>query len=518
LTWTELLSSPPSSPQPPTSTDSAEISPSPKTSEDDKDRKRRPSKFVAAQKSFADTVRQMTKLDFHRGSGAGGQGSPQSGVHWGDGGGSPISGADVNQRVKFGVPLVNCFAGGEVPESLVALFRHLCHVGVKSINIFRKPGNHGDIEKMRRKLNDGKPIDLDKFAIHTVASVVKSFISQIPCGLFGGDGEMRLLAAMETKDLTEQLESIARVIESLPKASQHLVILLFGTLSRTLSHAHENGMTAESLAVSIAPSVITTCTKQPLQIKNAVNLLKLLIQSFPLQHVYGTENISYFATLMETAIRVTEWFKYDFNGPASPSKMRLSRKEKVIQSILDAEAKQHGFHVNRHSVSGDECPTVPSPGTPSDVDAIAEEEEIIDVGRRRSLRPAVVVKDTENGNDEILTIPLNELLEMNRHCEETRHATRFSEVRERQLRRLRTRTDWIQSPASTSTTDLTDAERRRAVTLRRTKSGREASEPPIGTKNSQRFSDGGRRLTEEDNRADSRFYKLVTEFVPKYSN
>ena len=98
LTWTELLSSPPSSPQPPTSTDSAEISPSPKTSEDDKDRKRRPSKFVAAQKSFADTVRQMTKLDFHRGSGAGGQGSPQSGVHWGDGGGSPISGADVNQR------------------------------------------------------------------------------------------------------------------------------------------------------------------------------------------------------------------------------------------------------------------------------------------------------------------------------------------------------------------------------------------------------------------------------------
>ena len=57
-----------------------------------------------------------------------------------------------------------------------------------------------------------------------------------------------------------------QVIESLPKASQHLVILLFGTLSRTLSHAHENGMTAESLAVSIAPSVITTCTKQPLQI------------------------------------------------------------------------------------------------------------------------------------------------------------------------------------------------------------------------------------------------------------
>ena len=69
---------------------------------------------------------------------------------------------------------------------------------------------------------------------------------------------------------------------------------------------------------------------------------------------------------------------------------------------------------------------------------------------------------------------------------------------------------------------------------RRTKSGREASEPPIGTKkNSQRFSDGagGHRLTsanhhhhheDDDNNQqawpDSRFFKLVTEFVPQYSN
>jgi len=432
----------------------------------------------------------------------------------------------MKSRVKFGVPLVNCFAGGEVPDSLVALFRHLCHVGVKSINIFRKPGNHGDIEKMRRKLAEGKPIDLDRYAIHTVASVVKSFISRIPCGVFGQDGEMKLLAAMETKDLTEQLEAISKVIESLSKACQHLVILLFGTLSRTLSHAHENGMTAESLAVSIAPSVITTCTKQPLQIKNAVNLLKLMIQSFPLQTVYGTDNISYFATLMETPIRVTEWFKYDFNGPASPNKLKPSRREKVIQSILEAEAKQYGFHVHRHSVSGDECPSISSPKNHGDVEPISEalEDDIDAKGRRRkSLGPATVVKDNENGADEILTIPLNELLEMNRHCEETRHATRFSEVRERQLRRLRTRTDWIQSSAASDSADLTDAERRRAVTLRRTKSGREASEPPLGAKTCQRYSDGTgvhNRIRGDDKlqqQTDSRYYKLVTEFLPKYS-
>ena len=87
-----------------------------------------------------------------------------------------------------------------------------------------------------------------------------------------------------------------------------------------------------------------------------MNLLKLMIQSFPLQTVYGTDNISYFANLMETAIRVTEWFKYDFNGPAingpgasSPTQLKPSKKEKVIQSILDAEAKHYGFNVHRHS-------------------------------------------------------------------------------------------------------------------------------------------------------------------------
>ena len=55
---------------------------------------------------------------------------------------------------------------------------------------------------------------------------------------------------------------------------------------------------------------------------------------------------------------------------------------------------------------------------------------------------------------------------MNKHCEETRHATRFSEVRERQLRRLRTRTDWIQSDAAGEDDDADDAQRHRAVTLR----------------------------------------------------
>ena len=42
--------------------------------------------------------------------------------------------------------------------------------------------------------------------------ILQSFISQIPCGVFGQEGEMRLLAAMETKDLTEQLEAISKVI------------------------------------------------------------------------------------------------------------------------------------------------------------------------------------------------------------------------------------------------------------------------------------------------------------------
>ena len=40
---------------------------------------------------------------------------------------------------------------------------------------------------------------------------LQSFISQIPNGLFGTEGEMRLLAVMEIKDLTEQFESISQV-------------------------------------------------------------------------------------------------------------------------------------------------------------------------------------------------------------------------------------------------------------------------------------------------------------------
>ena len=96
------------------------------------------------------------------------------------------------------------------------------------------------------------------------------------------------------------------MINSLPKASQHLVVLLFGTLSRTLSHAHENGMTAESLAVSIAPSVITTCTKQPLQISKLYdsNMDKLLLLVSDVRHLIYSLSLGLLVSLPTTKLSV----------------------------------------------------------------------------------------------------------------------------------------------------------------------------------------------------------------------
>lgn len=52
-----------------------------------------------------------------------------------------------------------------------------------------------------------------------------------------------------------------RLIQSLPKYTQHLLVLLFGTFRVIASNAAHagTGMTSEALGVSVAPSFFQSC-------------------------------------------------------------------------------------------------------------------------------------------------------------------------------------------------------------------------------------------------------------------
>lgn len=57
-------------------------------------------------------------------------------------------------------------------------------------------------------------MNLDKFSVHTLASVLKKFLRKIPGGIFGSDIESSLLEAIqdEALPLDDKRDQIAQII------------------------------------------------------------------------------------------------------------------------------------------------------------------------------------------------------------------------------------------------------------------------------------------------------------------
>lgn len=72
----------------------------------------------------------------------------------------------------------------------------------------------GNVKKLTEFLEQGRLVNLDKFSVHTLASVLKKFLRKIPGGIFGPEVESSLLKAIqdESLPLDEKRDQIALII------------------------------------------------------------------------------------------------------------------------------------------------------------------------------------------------------------------------------------------------------------------------------------------------------------------
>ena len=102
---------------------------------------------------------------------------------------------------------------------------------------------------------------------------------------------------------------------SLPKVSQHLISLLFGTWFRIVNQSEFNSMSSEAVAKSVAGSLFHTCRSDPKLVLKATHVLQILIDDFGVSAMFGAENIRYFAETTQTHISVREKYSVGCNYP-----------------------------------------------------------------------------------------------------------------------------------------------------------------------------------------------------------
>ncbi|XP_030566667.1 uncharacterized protein LOC115766784 isoform X2 [Drosophila novamexicana] len=251
------------------------------------------------------------------------------------------------EKVKFGVPLEEvCKHNNNIPGPLLVLILKLNKESPNRRDVFRAPGHQGAMKKLIHFLQAGRLVNVDNYSVFTIASVLKKFLRKIPNGIFGRNGETELFAINELQNEAEQTDRLHRLFASLPKYTQHLLVLLFGTFRVIASNAAHasTGMTSEALGVSVAPSFFQSCVsdgktarmEDVLKFKVATKIMQHIIDKFATHDIFGRENYEYYARVTGRILKVQDEWICSFQYPPPP-RGKLAQQKYALQHSLEAE-------------------------------------------------------------------------------------------------------------------------------------------------------------------------------------
>nr|XP_022292705.1 uncharacterized protein LOC111103605 isoform X2 [Crassostrea virginica]XP_022292813.1 uncharacterized protein LOC111103676 isoform X2 [Crassostrea virginica] len=337
------------------------------------------------------------------------------------------------KKLKFGAPISTALKNGYLPIPLMELLVYIAHEGMNTADLFRRPGNPRDTQRIVKRMSEGKPVIFQNYNLYTLTTVVKKFLLRLPGGIFGKDGEATLLSVLTLQHKMEQFEAVHAFLASLSRGHQQLVSLLFGIWFTMINNSHVNFMTTEALARSVAGSMFHSCATDPAMVEHASQVMQILIENFGVASMFGQENIEFFAETTRTSIHIKEKFRYHFQYPPEEILPPISeerfyessrREEQDMMEISEQSPDLRHYLSPRgdgesatkqlaaSTISAPEVSLVPSPG--------------LITKRPKSL------EDNLNDSQEPLQ-PRPSL-------------SRFNSVKRKQLERLRQRSDWFLGP------------------------------------------------------------------------
>ncbi|KAL3998655.1 RhoGAP domain family protein [Acanthocheilonema viteae] len=152
-------------------------------------------------------------------------------------------------RRFFGRPL----EGSSPPQPVLTMIDHLMLHGVDIEGLFRKSPKQSTVRMLRAQLDRGSVPDFYQFNPHVTAALLKEYLREIPGKLLlSGNFELWASAMEQTLDCQK---AVRRLLHMLPSAHSAL-LSKFLRLLRAIANSPQSKMTAQSLAVCIAPSLL----------------------------------------------------------------------------------------------------------------------------------------------------------------------------------------------------------------------------------------------------------------------
>lgn len=167
----------------------------------------------------------------------------------------------------FGVPLERLVDDEHrVPQVVEDLMTAIELKGLYTEGLYRKSGIASKVNEVKQKLDKNVKFDWDSYSIHVLTGVLKSFFREMPEPLMTFELYDDFLWASTTSDPQDRIHAIHSHITKLPRAHFDLLERLSFHLARVAQHEQSNRMSANSLAIVMAPCVLRT--DRPMQMQD----------------------------------------------------------------------------------------------------------------------------------------------------------------------------------------------------------------------------------------------------------
>ncbi|KAF6210863.1 hypothetical protein GE061_013974 [Apolygus lucorum] len=166
----------------------------------------------------------------------------------------------------FGVPLQQLTTGDEkIPLIVDRLITTIEMYGLYTEGIYRKSGVSSKVKELKNRIEDGNSelIQFEGYQVHVLASVLKSFLREMPEPLLTYDSYEDFLRAANLVE--DKVSTTFAILKKLPKYNFDLMERLIFHLARIAHHEDVNRMGPSALAIVFAPCILRTNKIVPAQ-------------------------------------------------------------------------------------------------------------------------------------------------------------------------------------------------------------------------------------------------------------
>ncbi|XP_050309561.1 unconventional myosin-IXa-like isoform X2 [Anthonomus grandis grandis] len=171
-----------------------------------------------------------------------------------------------NKKI-FGVALVTLVT--EEHKIPLVIEKLICTIEVKGLyteGIYRKSGVKSKITEVRNQMDQSPDnVEFDKYQVHVLASVLKTFLREMPDPLLTFEYYENFIRAANLEMDSDRITTLFDILKKLPSPNYDLMERLIFHLARVAHHEETNRMSASSLAIVFAPCVLRTNKRVPAQ-------------------------------------------------------------------------------------------------------------------------------------------------------------------------------------------------------------------------------------------------------------